>query len=235
MSTVESEAPTQSSFSKETPGEAGFSDDIIYSSVSKSAIASVFLGLLAALSMFAPPLLLFAVLALTFGLYGWRTISKYPDEFQGLPFALAGVALGGIFLVVAPIYHTTIYLTEVPEGYERLSFRTLMTGKKERDYPPAEAFEFDGQKIFIAGYIHPTSMEHAKSRKFVLVPDMGTCCFGKQPPLTHMIEVRLKGKQYAHRTVRRQRLAGTLHVSPQLKSVSGLEGVYYELEADILK
>jgi hypothetical protein len=73
------------------------------------------------------------------------------------------------------------------------------------------------------------------AKKFVLVPDLGTCCFGGQPPLTHMIEVSLSGEEYARKSYRKQRLAGTLHVNRSLKPIEGLTGVYYQLKADILK
>ncbi len=69
----------------------------------------------------------------------------------------------------------------------------------------------------------------------MLVPDLGTCCFGGQPPLTHMIEVSLSGDQYATRSLRQQKLAGTLKVNKDLKPIEGLTGVFYQLKADILK
>ncbi|MEM8733902.1 MAG: hypothetical protein AAGG44_06765, partial [Planctomycetota bacterium] len=68
----------------------------------------------------------------------------------------------------------------------------------------------------------------------VLVPDLGTCCFGSQPPLTHMIEVSLTGDQYARKSFRKQRLAGTLRINRDMKPVDGLTGVFYQLRADIL-
>jgi hypothetical protein len=78
-------------------------------------------------------------------------------------------------------------------------------------------------------------MSSYEAKKFVIVPDLGTCCFGGQPPLTHMIEVTLTGDQYAHKDFRKKRLAGTFSVNPYLKPVDGLQGVYYQLRADILK
>ncbi|GIW98404.1 MAG: hypothetical protein KatS3mg111_1737 [Pirellulaceae bacterium] len=140
-----------------------------------------------------------------------------------------------VTLILAPAYHSYVYMTEVPEGYTRVSFEVLKSGYNEPDRPPQEALALDGKKIFIKGYIHPNSMDALKSKRFVLVPDLGTCCFGKQPPLTHMIEVTLSGDQLATKSYRKQRLAGTLYVRPQLKPVDGLTGVYYQLRADIIK
>ncbi len=50
-----------------------------------------------------------------------------------------------------------------------------------------------------------------------------------------MILVNLSGEQYATKSYRRQRLAGTLDVNGSLKPVDGLTGVFYQLRADILK
>jgi len=47
-----------------------------------------------------------------------------------------------------------------------------------------------------------------------------------------MIEVRLTGDQFAHKSFRRHSLAGTLQVRPYIKPVDGLQGVFYELDAD---
>ena len=111
-------------------------------------------------------------------------------------------------------------------------FATLTSPKNAPDQPPAEALKFDGKKIFVKGYIHPTSMDAPRAKKFVLVPDLGTCCFGGQPPLTHMIEVTLSGDDFAKKSMRTQKLSGTLRVNRQLKPIEGLQGVYYTLQAD---
>lgn len=236
MSTVETAVNSESrTESHSASDQAAFSEELIYRSISKAALASAIFAIIGGLSFFAIPILVFSLLAVVLGILGSRTISKFPEEFQGGVLAVAGIVLGAIVLVGAPSYHAYVYLTEVPEGYERLNFGVLMSGKKAKDYPPPAAFQYNGKKVFVKGYIHPTSIAGARAKKFVLVPDMGTCCFGGQPPLTNMIEVKLKGKQYASPTLRKQRLAGTLRVSADLKAVSGLEGVYYELSADILK
>ena len=52
--------------------------------------------------------------------------------------------------------------------------------------------ELDGKQIFVKGYVHPGVSSVSKLKKFVLVPDMGTCCFGGDPAPTDMIEVTLE-------------------------------------------
>jgi hypothetical protein len=210
------------------------SDELVYQSVSRSAVASLLLAVFGLLSILFVGLLLLPLVALVLGITAVLAIRKYPNELLGKPMALAGVGISAITLCVAPAYHMFVYATEVPPGYERIAFATLISPTGAPDQPPPQALSLDGQQVFVKGYIHPTSMNSARSKKFVLVPDLGTCCFGGQPPLTHMIEVTLTGDSLATKNMRKQKLAGTLHVNPHLKPVDGLQGVYYTLKADII-
>lgn len=218
----------------ESPGFTT-SEAEVYQSLSRAAIASVVLGVLGLLSFSFGVLVFLSLLGFVFAVLAFRAIRRFPDELQGKRIAFIGGALSLFSLILAPTYHGIIYLTEVPDGYQRLDFSLLKSDSKSDDTPPADALQFDGEKVFIKGYIHPTSMDNVRSKRFVLVPDLGTCCFGSQPPLTHMIEVNLTGDQYARKGYRKQRLAGTLKINRNLKPVEGLNGVYYQLRADILK
>ena len=135
-------------------------------------------------------------------------------------------------LVGSPTRHIYIYNTEVPDGFERVQFAVLKSEMGEPDFPTQDAIALNGKKVFLKGYIHPTSISSISSKTFVLVPDWGTCCFGTQPPLTHMIQVRLVNEAYAYKSVRQHSIAGTFEVHPYLKPVEGLEGVFYEFEAE---
>ena len=210
------------------------SDDLVYQSVSRAAVASVVLAVLGLLSFLFVGLLMLPVVGLVLAVNALLSIRKYPDEMLGKPIALLGLAISGGTMILAPSYHAFVYVTEVPEGYQRIAFSTLTSPTGAADVPPAQALELDGKQVFVKGYIHPTSMDAPRVKKFVLVPDLGTCCFGGQPPLTHMIEVTLAGDNFATKSMSKQKLAGTLHVNRALKPVDGLEGVYYTLKADLI-
>ena len=222
-------------FSSEPNASFTSAESDVYRAVSRAAVASIVLSVFGLAAFATPFLLLLPLLGVVFAFLAFASIKKYPDEIIGRPIAVVGLSLGVLVMVLAPAYHGYVYATEVPEGYTRVSFSSLMSGKNQPDAPPVEAMEWDGKPIFIKGYVHPTSMDTQMSKKFVLVPDLGTCCFGGQPPLTHMIEVTLTGEQYAYKNTLKKRLAGTLSVDPRLKPVDGLTGVYYQLRADILK
>ena len=210
-------------------------DTDVYKSVSRAAIASVVLGVFGLTAFPIIFMLILPMMGLVFALLAFHAFRKFPEEMLGKPLAVVGLILCGITCTLAPVYHTYVYMTEVPEGFERVDFGKLKSGLGQPDVPPAEALALDGKQVFIKGYIHPTSMDTVLAKRFVLVPDLGTCCFGGQPPLTHMIEVSLSGDLRARKSYRKQRLAGTLQVNPNLKPIEGLTGVFYQLRADILK
>jgi hypothetical protein len=222
----------ETDFGLETASDAG---DIPYRTLSQAAVVSVVLGGLSLLGFWFAPLLLLGLLAVVFGLLGLRAIKKLPLELTGRSLAWAGLMVGGVALIGGAGYHSWVYATEVPPGYDRIAFSVLKSGKGQPDVPPSAALQLDGQRVFVKGYVHPTSVSSPRSRRFVLVPDLGTCCFGGQPPLTHMIEVALDGEEYVSRSLRQWRLAGTLHVDQRLTPITGLEGVYYRLDADYIK
>lgn len=210
-------------------------DEASYKSVSRGAIASFVLALLSFPAFWLVGLLMIPAVGLGLGITALLAIRKYPDELLGKPLAIIGSIVSSIILITAPAWHGYVYATEVPPGYKRINFSDLKSSVGAADVPTEAALNLNGKQVFVKGYIHPTSMDSVQSKKFVLVPDLGTCCFGGQPPLTHMIEVTLAGDQYATKSYRRQRLAGTLRVNTNLKPVAGLEGVFYQLKADILK
>jgi hypothetical protein len=207
----------------------------VYQAVSRTAVGSFVISIFGIAAFSFVPLLLLPVVGLAFAIMALMTFKRFPNEYLGRPFALLGGAISTLVLIAAPTWHTYVYMTEVPEGYTRVNFADFMTPTGRPDAPTQIAMQQNGKQIFIKGYIHPTSMDSLQAKRFVLVPDLGTCCFGGQPPLTHMIEVTLTGDQYATKSLRKQRLAGTLKVHEGLKPIEGLTGVFYQLKADVLK
>lgn len=211
--------------------EAGFAP---YRAVSKAAVVSLLLGLASVIGLTSIVFLSLALLGLVLGLVGWWSIVKYPAELTGKPMAILGVVLSSLFFVTGAAKHTHELATEVPEGYERISFRDLQPEKKSRFPISQRALELNGQQVFVKGYLYPDGQQD-NIQRFVLIPDLGTCCFGGQPKLTDMIEVTLDEPLRVSYSMRKRKFAGTLKVDPRLKPVSGVNGVYYQLQADYLR
>lgn len=222
-------------FSSET--EAVTVDNVAfpYRVVSKSAVISFVLAIFSLTGFLLAGLLLLAAIGLVAGWVSLAKIRRYPNEYSGKPIAILGLLLSGIILVTGTSHHAYVYATEVPEGHDRISFSQLQPEDPNGFvYPPHDAFGLDGRKVFIKGYMFPDSQKDNISR-FVLIPDLGTCCFGGQPKLTNMVEVTLSDPLRLTFGRTKRRLAGTFHVNPQLKQVNGVGGVFYELDASHAK
>ncbi len=211
------------------------SDIDVYKAVSRAAVSSCVLSIMGLMSFWFVPLLLLPLLGMILAVVGLRNLQRYSGELTGRTIAIVGLILSTTTLVLAPTLHAYTYATEVPEGYKRVSFSQLKSPYSDADIPPESAMELDGKQVFLKGYIHPTSIASSSARQFVLVPDLGTCCFGGQPKLTHMVEVTLNGEAFARYGMRQVKLAGTLSVDNQLKPVNDLQGVYYQLKADVYR
>ena len=191
-------------------------------------------GCIWTMGMIPALILILPLIALILGSLGLRSIRKYPAELTGKTAASTGTMLGGALFLGGLACHALIYSTEVPEGYERLSFDVLKAGSQMPDYPPPTAQEMDGKKVFIKGYIYP-GQQRLRLKQFVLVPDLGTCCFGGSPKQTHMVEVILEKGLTLDYSMTKRRLAGVLRVNPNLQPVANRPGVYYQLIADYAK
>ncbi|HJN07801.1 MAG: DUF3299 domain-containing protein [Pirellulaceae bacterium] len=191
-------------------------------------------GCIWTVGMIPAPVLILPLIGLILGSLGLSNIRKYPAELTGKTAAGLGTILGAALFIGGIACHALIYSTEVPDGYERLSFDVLKAGAQMPDYPPPTAQEMDGKQVFIKGYIYP-GQQRLGLKEFVLVPDIGTCCFGGSPKQTHMVEVILKKGLTLDYSMTKRRLAGVLRVNPTLQPVADRPGVYYQLMADYAK
>ncbi len=203
-----------------------------YRAVCMSAVSTMVLGIISVPAILFSKLLFVPVFGIGLGVYALVQLKKHRDELTGVNLARIGLAICIVVLVTGTTYSGYIYATEVPDGYQRISFEVLKPEPGSRAPIPQSALALNGQRVFVKGYVHPGVTKRKGIKQFVLVPDMKTCCFGGQPALTDMIEVTLEDPLRVDYSYSKRRLAGVLRVSGQPKSVAGLEGVYYHLEAD---
>ena len=166
------------------------------------------------------------------------SIRRYPKEYAGGPLATFALVAHVALLAVSIPYHAYVQATEVPEGYQAVSFTDLQPDPEKGEYLiPKLALDLMDKPVFIKGYVHPAVASSGKVENFILVRDFGTCCFGGQPPATHMMEVKIVGNapriSYSTRMIR---LAGKFTVMPpQKREALDVENVIYYLEADYVK
>jgi len=206
-----------------------------YRAVSKAAVVSLVLALASIPSLFVLPLLFLPGIAILFGLVGLTNIKRYPMELTGRIPGRIGLALGALLLLGGGALHAHEYATEVPEGYVRISFGDLQPTNDAPGLPfSPKALELNGKKVFVKGYVYPDGQQYDITH-FVMVRDLGTCCFGGQPKLTHMIEVRLQHPLSVDYAMRKRKLGGILRVSTRLKRIGNLDGGFFQLDADYLR
>ena len=205
-----------------------------YKAVCTASIVGLVFAFLSLICLLSPTLLFLPGIGIITSLYAVNKVRKFRDELTGLGMAKIALFLNAMLFIVVSGYHSYIYATEVPEGYQRISFVDLQPADGEPGPVPRTALELDGQKVFIKGYTYPGE-RRLNLKTFVLVPDIGTCCFGGQPALTDMIEVTLDDPLRANYSMFCRKLTGVLEVDNKIKPVSGLGGVYYRLKADGIK
>jgi hypothetical protein len=206
-----------------------------YRALSKAAVVSLVFGLMSFAFLLSSVLLVLPVVGVVFGLIAFSNIRRYPQELTGWGVTIVGTGLSGLLLIGGSTLHAYIYATEVPPGHVRITFRDLQPTEGAPHLPVSpKALELNGKKVFVKGYVYPDGQQY-NIKDFILVKDMGTCCFGAQPPLTHMIEVSLQGTNRVEYALRKRKFAGILKVDTRLKPVAGLGGVYFRLEADYVR
>ncbi|WP_237607384.1 hypothetical protein [Roseimaritima sediminicola] len=229
-----------------TTEPAAFSDPVLsgtaeadfpYRALSRGAIVSVALAVVALVGLVPgfQVMLVLAVFGIAAALLGLRMTSLYPREYGGRLLAQIGLSLNLLLVVGGMAEHAYIYATEVPEGHQRVPFYVLQQTEEGLDFPTEEAMQLNNEKIFVKGYIHP-SAGSGRLTRFVLVPDLGTCCFGGQPKSTDMIEVVLTGGQTVRANLLKKKLAGDFMVVPQGTQSQGFDNpVVYRLRANHAK
>lgn len=210
-------------------------DTQLYRALSKSAVLCLILGLLSFLALMSPVLLVLPAAGIVVGILSLSQLRRYPAELSGRPLAVIGLTLSLLLLAGGTGLHAVLYATEVPEGFQRISFADLQPVRSAPHLPVSpKALELNGEKVFIKGYLYPDGQQD-NIKRFILIPDLGTCCFGGQPALTDMVEVTLRDPLRTVFELRKRRLAGTLAVDTRLKPVSGVGGVYYRLDAEYVR
>ena len=199
-----------------------------------ASVAAVVMGVISLPALLFPRMLFIPAMGALIGFSAFRKTRQRPQELAGLGMARAGLILSLAVLILGSAYHLYIYNTEVPEGYQRVTFLKLQPRAERPDLPVSpEAMDYDGQKVFFTGYVLSDDKDKGL-KKFVLVPDLGACCFGGDPELTKMIDVTLRDPMRTEFSIFPCKIGGTLKVKPKLKA-SALEGAYFYLDADYLQ
>ena len=141
--------------------------------------------------------------------------------------------MSSVLLVGGIALHIYWYQTEVPDGYQRISFRADISKKgfineegERRVHDDIAAL--DGKPLFVKGFMYPEQRLDGIS-SFILCRDNGQCCFGGQPKLTDMIKVKMADGQTARYSDHMVSVAGVFRLR-DLQRTGNLEPAF-ELDA----
>lgn len=133
----------------------------------------------------------------------WRQVRRSPREFSGQKIAGICAVVLLTTTVAAAGFHVYNFATEVPEGFQRVSFPNDISSKgfvtvegQTKLHPDVE--QLAGKPLFLKGFMYPTKQTEGIT-SFVLCKDRDECCFGGQPKQSDMIFVQMpEGKTATH-------------------------------------
>src|ERR1051326_8672117 len=91
------------------------------------------------------------IVGVVMSLRGLSKIRQQSDQYTGRGLAAFGLLFSTVFLIGGVSYGVYVYVTEVPDGYERISFGTMKPDElQERSGVaiPPEVAALNGKKIF---------------------------------------------------------------------------------------
>ncbi len=205
-----------------------------FKAVSKAAVACLVFAILSAAAFMSELFVILPIIGLGCGMAALAGIKRYPDELVGKTPSQIGLAACAVMLIGSVAMHSYIYATEVPPDHRRISFSDLRNNKKTNLPYSEKAKEFDGQKVFIKGYVRPPSGKKKRLKNFIMVGDFGDCCFGGNPKITEVIAVKISSDDTVDYSYGLRRIGGTFRLNPNTRPVNEKEvpQVFYEIEAN---
>jgi hypothetical protein len=194
-----------------------------YRAIDRVAVASAALGGLSILTMFAWWLLLVPLAGIILGWLATGRIRSAPNERTGLRLAAAGMLSAAVLGLFGCAWLIFVQASEVPFGYQRITFDKLQPGAGE--VIPDLARDMDDKKVFIKGYMR-SGRRLTGIKDFVLYPNNGDCPFcTPNPKPTEKIRVALQGDLDTPFTTHEIGLAGRFRVDAD-------NPIPYSLEVD---
>ncbi len=205
---------------------------VAYKPYSPAAMLGLVAGIVAVLAALAVwdigwGFLVVPIVGLFFGWKGLGSVRRY--DMAGRAAAKTAILLSTLSILGGSAAYAYLLKTAVPPGYEIISYEPLQPDVGGPISKKAQ--ELEGKKVYIKGYMYPTNYG---PHRFVLCRDNGTCCFGGQPKLNDMVEVKTKAGLGIDYTSSLHGIGGTFHARAE-KDPNGLGQIVYHIEdADVL-
>ena len=207
-----------------------------YRSISKTAIASCVFAVLGLASPLNQAFVLLPLLGACFGIVAILTIRKYPEEMIGEWPAKIGLIASSVLFVLSIGWHSYVYATEVPDGYQRIAFWDLKDNTRTALPFSEKAMELDGKRVFLKGYVRPGA-KRKNLQDFIMVGDFGDCCFGGNPDVTEIVEINIQTDDRVDHTLSLRKIGGVFRLNKASKPVDeeDIPRVFYQIEAGYVR
>lgn len=213
--------------------EFGPDTPVLYQAINPLSVGSVVLGLLSALAFFHWGFLFLPLIGVLLGVAGLVNLARVDGARVGIYLSCTGICLslllgGGLYgYSVYRYYHVT------PPGYLLIDYNSLESNNPNQPFPEA-AFELDGQRVFVRGYMYPTRQQTGLTT-FIMSRDNGVCQYClPNPKITDQVFVELVGGREAAYTTHLIGVGGVFSMKfedPKKK----YGGIIYHIEADYLR
>jgi hypothetical protein len=200
-----------------------------YRALCSAAVVALVFGLLSLAALMDYWLVVVPAVGIIWGIIALRQIRARAGELTGRGLAMCGLALSSVLLFAGPTWVYYDEMSQVPPGYQWISYEELQPNPNVLgEIVPKSAIDFNGKKVFIKGFVFAGSQSEG-IKKFVLVRDAGTCCFGGNPKITDRIVVDLATPGGMMYTKQIARVSGVFRVTPS-QAPGGIGAVYYHLD-----
>lgn len=212
-------------------------NEFSYRPVPVIAVVGLILAVVSATAVFVWLVLPLCLLAFVISTVGLIMIRRSQGAYGGQGVALSGMFLSFVFLAGGISFQAYEYTTEVPEGYQRISFVKDISEKGIQvvdnvPAPPPEVAELEGKKVFVKGYIYQTK-ETQGLHSFLFVKDNQSCCFGASPQIWDRLGVVMNDGKTINYHPGKVAIAGTFRINPKFDPQQHELDPIYIIEGDL--
>lgn len=213
--------------------EYGEDTPVLYQAINPLSVGSVVVGVLSALTFFHWGFLFLPLIGVLLGIASLINLLRADGARVGVYLSCTGIGLSlvlGVGLYAISVYR---YYHMTPPGYIAIDYDLLESNDPNKPFPDT-AFELEGQRVFVRGYMYPTR-QHSGLKTFVMSRDNGVCQYClPNPKITDQVFIELTGGREAAYTTHLIGVGGVFSMKfedPKKK----YGGIIYHIEADYLR
>jgi hypothetical protein len=146
-----------------------------------------------------------------FNLHPLLTLAAYATVMATTSAAGTGSASPGSGPIELGFENLSSFPYDIVDGGSGATKEQIEAASK-RDQIPAAVHAYDGKKVVLTGYMLPLQLDNGLAKKFVLMKDTNTCCFGGTPKMNDYVVCQMNGSGVESIQDIPVQLTGTIHI-----------------------